>query len=221
MPRTLKIHPADTVAVALEPLSRGTPLDAHGLTLADDVPQGHKFALQPIVAGQPVIKYGVVIGAATSVVATGAHVHTHNLRTALSGIGDYTYAGKMPDAAPTPANPPTIRAYVRVDGQVGIRNDLWIIPLVGCINGLAQTIGRHVTQSGLLPPESRVAVPAHPYGCSQLGDDLANTRGILRNLALHPNAGGVLVLGLGCLRGRPAAGRSTPHSLCRQPGSGR
>lgn len=96
-PRTLKIHPADTGAVALEPLSKGTALDAHGLALTDDAPQGRKFALQPIVAGKPVIKHGAVIGAAANVAAAGEHARTHNLRTALSGIG--AFAEGLPPAS--------------------------------------------------------------------------------------------------------------------------
>jgi altronate hydrolase len=198
MPRVLKIHPDDSVAVALEPLAKGTDIPAFSLTLLDDVPQAHKFALKDIAPGDKVIKYGAVIGLAREAIARGAHVHVHNLRTALGDILDYQYAGNVA-ARPQNGGPvPTIMAYERVNGDIGIRNDLWIVPLVGCINGLADNIAKAVEKQGMLPEGSKVTVLSHPYGCSQLGDDLANTRGILQNYVAHPNAGGVLVLGLGC-----------------------
>jgi altronate hydrolase len=197
MPRVLKIHPDDSVAVALEPLTKGTEIDAFGLTLLADVPQAHKFALTDIAAGDKVIKYGAVIGLAREAIAKGAHVHVHNLKTALGDILEYSYAGNV--ARPQNGGvAPTISAFERVNGDIGIRNDLWIVPLVGCINGLADNIAKAVEKEGMLPEGSKVTVLSHPYGCSQLGDDLANTRGILQNYVTHPNAGGVLVLGLGC-----------------------
>jgi altronate hydrolase len=198
MPRVLKIHPDDTVAVALEPLAEGTVIDAFGLTLLSEVPQAHKFALRDIAAGEKVIKYGAVIGLAREPIARGAHVHVHNLKTALGDILDYSYAGNVA-ARPQNGGPiPTVAAFERKNGDIGIRNDLWIVPLVGCINGLAANIAKAIEQEGVLPEGSRVTVLSHPYGCSQLGGDLANTRGILQNYVTHPNAGGVLVLGLGC-----------------------
>lgn len=196
MTRVLRIHSGDTVAVALEPLVRGA--EAEGVVVGDDIPQGHKFALKDIAADEPVIKYGAVIGLAREPIAAGRHVHVHNLKTALGGIVDYAYAGAPEDPAPQPDAAPTIRAFERADGQIGIRNDLWIIPLVGCINGLANNVAKMVERRRLLPEGAEAKVLTHPYGCSQLGDDLANTRGILQNYALHPNAGGVLILGLGC-----------------------
>ena len=199
MTRILRIHELDTVAVALEPLAAGTTLPAFAVTLTDDIPQGHKFAIRALEPGEAVIKYGAVIGTASAPIAPGAHVHTHNLKTALGDILDYSFAGPATAApAAAPAEIPQIRAYVRANGDIGIRNDLWIIPLVGCVNGLAQNIARRAAAEGLLPEGVEVRVLAHPYGCSQLGDDLANTRGILQNYAVHPNAGGVLILGLGC-----------------------
>jgi altronate hydrolase len=197
MTRVLQIHPDDTVAVALEPAPAGTTAP-NGVVLIDDIPQGHKFALVDIPAGAEVIKYGAVIGIAREPIAKGRHVHTHNLKTALGALLDYSYSGS-PAAEPRNGGVvPKIRAFERVNGDIGIRNDLWIIPLVGCINGLAQNIAKQVIRDGMLPEGSDVKVLSHPYGCSQLGDDLANTRGILQNYAIHPNAGGVLILGLGC-----------------------
>lgn len=197
MPNVLRIHPDDSVAVALEPLSAGAAIDALGVTLADDIPQGHKFALEPIGDGKKVLKYGVVIGLAKEAIAPGAHVHTHNLWTALGDSLDYSY-----EAAPAPVAKlgaiPSFPALERKNGDIGVRNDLWIIPLVGCINGLAAGVARSVETEGLPPPGSRATVLSHPYGCSQLGGDLDNTRNSLRDYVCHPNAGGVLVRGLGC-----------------------
>lgn len=198
MTRVLKIHGDDTVAIALEPIAAGSDLPAFALTVVDAIGQGHKFALRDIAEGEKVIKYGAVIGIAKAPIAAGHHVHTHNLKTALGDVLDYAYAGAPAPTTPVAATAPTIRAFVRANGDIGIRNDLWIVPLVGCVNGLAQNIARKIEAEGFLPKDSRVQVLAHPYGCSQLGDDLANTRGILQNYAVHPNAGGVLILGLGC-----------------------
>ncbi len=198
MTRILRIHDKDTVAVALEPLTAGTEIPGFGVRLLDDVAQGHKVALTDIPAGAPVIKYGATIGIATTAISAGAHVHTHNLKTALGDILDYAFDGPAGAQGAAPADVPKISAFVRSNGDIGIRNDLWIIPLVGCVNGLAQNIARRVEAEGLLPEGSKAHVLSHPYGCSQLGGDLANTRGILQNYAVHPNAGGVLILGLGC-----------------------
>ena len=147
---------------------------------------GHKYAERRIKAGEPVIKYGYPIGIATTEIAPGARVHTENLRTALSGVEHYTY---QPDfTSPAPLAPATMQAFVRKNGDVGIRNDLWIIPTVGCVNGVARALA---AKTGAL-------CLTHPFGCSQLGDDLRVTQKTLAGLIKHPNAGGVLVLGLGC-----------------------
>lgn len=199
MVNSIQINPADTVVVALEPLSAGTVLDGFGLTVQSDVPRGHKVALVAHAVGDRVIKYGGVIGQAIAPITPGEHVHAHNIKTTLGGVEDYTFDGVEPDPlAHTSANMPTFPGYKRINGDVGIRNDLWIVPLVGCINGLARNAAKMFEKRGLLPEGSEVLVLEHPYGCSQLGDDLDNTRNILRSLSVHPNAGGVLVMGLGC-----------------------
>lgn len=147
---------------------------------------GHKIARREIPAGDFVIKYGMSIGRASERIPAGAWVHSHNLKTELSGTLTYAYA---PDIHPLPERtPPMIRAYRRADGRVGIRNDLWVIPTVGCVNGLARRLAARVGGLAL----------THPYGCSQLGDDHERTADLLAALARHPNAGGVLVVGLGC-----------------------
>ena len=151
---------------------------------------GHKYAARAIKQGEPVVKYGFPIGTAAADIAPGDHVHTHNLRTALTGTQDYTYT---PAFAPLPPlTPRMIQAYVRADGRVGVRNDVWIVPTVGCVNELARKLSA-LTGAFAFP---------HPYGCSQLGGDHLRTQQTLCGLIRHPNAGGVLVLGLGCENNR-------------------
>ncbi len=159
------IHPADTVEVR------------------DD---GHKYARRAIAPGEMVIKYGMPIGRATRAIAAGEHVHTQNLATCLTGQQTYTY---VPDFALTDIHSTrTFEGFVRPDGQVGIRNDIWVIPTVGCVNHLATRLAEVAHGFAL----------THPYGCSQMGDDQERTVTLLAALARHPNAGGVLVVGLGC-----------------------
>ena len=177
-----KIHKNDNVAVLLTPKG--------------GIPAGHKVALTAIPAGSPVIKYGYPIGVATENIQPGGHVHTHNLKTALTGAFSAAYA---PDfGTPTPLTAPTFLGYRRQSGKVGIRNELWIIPAVGCIGALSKKIEK---DNAFLAAEfglDGVHAFPHPYGCSQLGEDDENTRRLLSALCCHPNAGGVLVLSLGC-----------------------
>lgn len=151
-----------------------------------DMDSGHKYALSPIREGHDIIKYGFPIGIATSDIAKGDHVHSHNIKSKLGDILSYTY-NPIPTEKRTEA-PVEINAFVRSNGDIGIRNDIWIIPTVGCANSAAEKIAQ---KTGALSF-------THPYGCSQLGDDMTTTQLILRGLIKHPNAGGVLVLGLGC-----------------------
>ena len=147
---------------------------------------GHKYALRDIAAGEPVIKYGFPIGTAKKNITAGERVHTDNLKTALSGELSYKYTPSIPDIKA--AEPAVINAYVRKNGDVGIRNDIWIVPTVGCVNGIAERLAK----------ETGAFCFTHPYGCSQLGGDHETTQKTLSALVRHPNAGGVLVLGLGC-----------------------
>ncbi len=163
---TFRINPLDNVCV--------------------DLNSGHKVACQDINEGDDVIKYGMPIGQTTCFIKTGDRVHSHNLKTKLGDLLNYKYSGGA-EALP-PTEPFMINAYIRKNGDIGIRNDVFIIPTVGCVNSTAKAIADktgaiHVT---------------HPYGCSQLGDDMSVTQQILKGLIKHPNAGGVLVLGLGC-----------------------
>ena len=190
MMHALRIHPTDDVAVAVEAVKKGEAV--LGVTAREDIPAGHKLALRPIQAGETVLKYGMPIGHATRPIAAGEWVHAHNLATSLSGELTYRY-----EPSPVPALAPfdgQFMGYLRADGRVGVRNELWIIPTVGCVNGAAQKLAERA--------QAELGVPAcaltHPYGCSQLGEDYANTQKLLCALVRHPNAGGVLVLGLGC-----------------------
>lgn len=197
MKQAIQIHPRDNVAVALCPLKKGEiiTLPQKTITLHQDIPQGHKFALARIEKGENITKYGTVIGHALEPVEPGYHVHTHNMKTNLSDVLSYSY---HPLSFPQPAaEGRTFQGFVRSDGQVGIRNEIWIIPTVGCVNGIVRKLEQqarsliHGSVDGILSFN-------HPYGCSQMAEDQENTRKILADLVHHPNAGGVLVLGLGC-----------------------
>lgn len=152
-----------------------------------DLDNGHKYALREIKKGENIIKYGFPIGHATEDIAVGEHVHSHNIKTNLSDISEYSYnfVGNLVESAPTSR---TIKAYVRKNGDIGIRNEIFIVNTVGCINKTAQIIAQ----------KCGVNYFSHPFGCSQLGGDMEITQKILAGLVKHPNAGGVLVLGLGC-----------------------
>ena len=197
MQKHIKIHPADKVAVALCPLPAGTvvSIDQREITLTEDIPQGHKFALCDLDQGEPVIKYGYPIGLAKEPIKTGSWVHVHNMKTALGDLLEYTY--KKQDTSLVPTEERFFNGYKRPDGKTGVRNEIWIIPTVGCVNNVAAAIEKQA-QSLIKGSIEAIAAFPHPYGCSQMGADQENTRRILSDLITHPNAGGVLVLGLGC-----------------------
>ena len=197
MAELLRITPQDNVAVALTALPFGQTVTVDGITLTTvtDVPAGHKVALFPIKAGEKVIKYGFPIGYAKEDIPVGAHVHVHNLHTGLSGELTYEYHPTYPTIPEIPAA--TFMGYPRKDGRVGVRNELWILPTVGCVNDIARQLERAAQELVGGGVECVCAFP-HPYGCSQMGDDQENTRKVLADMIHHPNAGGVLVLGLGC-----------------------
>ena len=191
------IHENDNVAVALRDLAAGETVV--NITLAEPVPGGHKFAIRSIGSGESVIKYAYPIGTATRDIPAGSHVHTHNMKTNLSGDLAYSYHPESFERKETVLSEDRsfFMGYERSDGRVGIRNELWIVPTVGCVNSVAEAIAG---QCGDLVGRGIDAVKAfsHPYGCSQMGEDQENTRKLLAALIRHPNACGVLVLGLGC-----------------------
>ncbi len=200
MKRFLKINAADNVAVALaDDLKAGESFDIDGVrvTLREPVARGHKFALRDIAEGENVVKYGYPIGHATEPVAAGAWIHSHNLKTNLRDDLEYAYAPKVYDVD-YPKRDVKVMGYLRKNDTMGIRNELWIVPSVGCVNGQAQAIAERVKAECDCSHLDDVRVYTHNYGCSQLGDDHANTRSALAALVKHPNAGAVLVLGLGC-----------------------
>ncbi len=193
-PSALQVHPADGVAVALCDLAAGEAV--HGVTLTEPIARGHKFALRAHAAGDIVTKYGLAIGRTTAPVAPGAHVHSHNLATALAGELTYS-ASATPAARPSPGDAPTWQGYLRADGRAATRNEVWILPTVGCVGLTAEQVARAAAtrHAGRI---DGIHAFTHPHGCSQLGDDLAGTRAALAGLAANPNAAGVLLLGLGC-----------------------
>jgi altronate hydrolase len=199
MAKFIKINPEDNVAVCLEAAVAGESLNIEGqqIVVQNNVPVGHKLALTPIALNADVIKYGAPIGHAIAEIGVGEHVHTHNLKTNLSGTITYSFNQKLNEIRYAKRDL-TFNGYRRSNGNCGIRNELWIVPTVGCVNGQAQQIIDLFKKE--VNPENLDAIEVfkHNYGCSQLGDDHVNTQKALAQLINHPNAGGVLVLGLGC-----------------------
>lgn len=197
--RLYLITEKDNVAVALKEVRKGEEIEINKVTYTalGDIPTGHKMALKDIEEGEAIVKYGFSIGNAKEMIPSGGHVHTHNVKTGLHDLMEYSYNPQNEDYRVFDG-PDTFRGYRRSDGKVGIRNELWIVPTVGCVNGVAELIIRKFRER--VQPEGIDAIEVfnHNYGCSQLGDDHENTRTILADLVKHPNAGGVLVLGLGC-----------------------
>lgn len=193
----IKIHESDNVAIALTRLEKGRVLKVGNeqVELIEEIPQGHKFALTMIQEGEAVKKYGYPIGIATTTIQEGAWVHTQNLHTGLGEMLEYTYE---PNGMPLPTTPKaTFKGYVRDNKKVGIRNEVWIIPTVGCVNAIADQIIKEVRPFAQGKVDD-IHTYNHPYGCSQMGEDQLNTQKALAALVNHPNAGAVLVLGLGC-----------------------
>jgi len=210
---TVVLNPRDQVAIALRDIRAGETVDwsdgAGGegaVRVLQDVPRGHKLLIRPVAAGQHVNKFGYSIGIAKADIAVGDWVHTHNLKTGLGAVLEYAYkpgptasgAEAATRAASFPGGQTTFKGYVRDDGEVGIRNEIWIVNTVGCINKTCETLARLATRQFEGRGIDGVFHFPHPYGCSQLGDDLTATQKLLAALVRHGNAAGVLVIGLGC-----------------------
>lgn len=201
MQNFLKIHEKDNVVVALNAIPRGEIItvevsgQSRQITALEEIPAGHKMAVCEIPAGGEVIKYGYRIGNAKEDIREGAWIHTHNVGTALGDLLEYSYEPVAVEETRT--EDVTFMGFNRPDGKVGVRNEIWVIPTVGCVNNVATAIARQANAFVRGTVEEVIAFP-HPYGCSQMGDDQEHTRTILADLINHPNAGGVLVLGLGC-----------------------
>ena len=193
MNKLIRINPNDNVAVATENIEKG--YCESGVTAIDDIPFGHKILLKSVKKGENIIKYGCPIGHATVDIKEGSFVHEHNIKTNLSDKPVYQFCGNN-KYKPQKSNV-TIKAYKRSNGKIGVRNEIWIIPIVGCVNKTAQALEKIGNSMNFDSCDGVVAF-THPFGCSQMGDDLVNTQKILSALVNHPNAGGVLVLSLGC-----------------------
>jgi altronate hydrolase len=195
----IKIHNRDNVVIALKNFSQGETIEIDGksIVLLNDIEKAHKIAIKDIEEGAEIIKYGYPIGKTTAAIKTGEHVHTHNVRTGLGELLEYSYNPQLTELTHAKRNL-TFNGYRRKNGEVGIRNEIWIVPTVGCVNGIAEQIIREFKAQVNPTDIEGIEVFKHNYGCSQLGDDHKNTRTMLGDIALHPNAGGVLVLGLGC-----------------------
>jgi len=197
----IKINELDNVLVALVPIDKGTKISTKDgeIEILNDIPMGHKIAIKNIKEGEDVIKYGYPIGAATGDIAIGEHIHVHNLKTKLGDNLEYDYSPKESENVKTPNRELTdyFYGYERFNKKVGVRNNIWIIPTVGCVNDNAKAIA-NACQDLVSDCVDSVVAFSHPYGCSQMGEDQENSRIALTNLMTHPNAGGVLVLGLGC-----------------------
>lgn len=212
----IKINPADNVAVALQDLSKGEVVE--GVTLRMDIPRGHKIVLYDLRENDNVIKYGFPIGHVTRDAQAGTMVDHSCIKTNLEGLLDYKYEpldyvlrdkegsnsfptpqGGAEKSSPLQNTPYTFKGYRRADGQVGVRNQIWVIPTVGCVNGICeQIIARFRAEVPDVTGVDAIVHFPHNYGCSQLGDDHENTRKVLADMVHHPNAGGVLVVSLGC-----------------------
>ena len=195
MAKFFKINELDNVSVALEKIEKG--YSENGIIALDDIPFGHKIALCDIKEGENIIKYGNPIGHAKCDIKKGNHIHSHNLATNLSGVIEYKFTGEN-EYSPKKTDL-TINAYKRQNGKIGIRNEIWIIPTVGCVNKTAEQLAKLANDRLPIADNFDGAFAyTHPFGCSQLDEDLENTQKILASLVNHPNAAGVLVVSLGC-----------------------
>lgn len=200
----LKINPADSVVVCLQPKKKGDIIEIDGLkvVVSQDTPAGHKVLIKDAPKGTDIIKYGYPIGHAKEDLKAGDWVNENNLKTNLSGTLEYTY-NPVNQELDTKKENRTFKGYVRKNGDVGVRNEIWIVPTVGCVNGIAErlvdALKKETGEEGI----DAIHAWHHNFGCSQLSGDHENTRKVLRDICLHPNAGAVLVLSLGCENNQP------------------
>jgi len=200
----LKINPADSVVVCLQPKKKGEIIEVDGrqVIVNQDTPAGHKVLIKDVKEGENIIKYGYPIGHARQDLKAGDWVNENNLKTNLSGTLEYTY-NPVNEKLSIKKENRTFKGYVRKNGDVGVRNEIWIVPTVGCVNGIAERLVKELKAETGEEGIDSIYAWHHNYGCSQLSEDHENTRKVLRDICLHPNAGAVLVLSLGCENNQP------------------
>jgi len=200
----LQINKGDNVVVCLRPINAGEEIKIgnHAVLALRNTPAGHKILLCDTPKDKPIIKYGYPIGRAKENLKAGEWVNENNIQTNLSGTLEYEYHPAIKPLS-IEQEDRTFKGFMRKNGEVGIRNEIWIVPTVGCVNGIAERLARQLEQETQLKGVDAIHAWHHNYGCSQLGDDHENTRKVLRDICLHPNAGAVLVLSLGCENNQP------------------
>ena len=200
----IKINPADSVVVCLRPMQKGEVIEVDGksITLLQDTPAGHKVLIDDAAEGQNIIKYGYPIGHAKQNLKQGEWVNENNLKTNLAGTLEYTY-NPVDEQLDIAKESRTFQGYVRKNGEVGVRNEVWVVPTVGCVNGVAEKLVELLKKETGCEGIDAIHAWHHNFGCSQLSGDHENTRKVLRDICLHPNAGAVLVLSLGCENNQP------------------
>lgn len=200
----LKINQADSVVVCLQAKKKGEIIEVDGrqIVINQDTPAGHKILIKDTAKGEDIIKYGYPIGHACEALKAGDWVNENNLKTNLSGTLDYTY-NPVGEELNISKEKRTFKGYVRKNGDVGVRNEIWVVPTVGCVNGIAEHLVKELKKETHEEGIDAIYAWHHNYGCSQLSGDHENTRKVLRDICLHPNAGAVLVLSLGCENNQP------------------
>ncbi len=200
----LKINPADSVVVCLRPMQKGETINIDGKTIEikQDTPAGHKLLIKDAPKGTDIIKYGYPIGHSIEDLTEGQWVNENNIKTNLSGSLEYEYSPVNEQLSIENENL-TFKGYMRKNGEVGIRNEIWIVPTVGCVNGIAEKLVDLLKAETNCEGIDAIHAWHHNYGCSQLSGDHENTRKVLRDIVLHPNAGAVLILSLGCENNQP------------------
>ena len=200
----IKINPKDTVVVCLRPMHKGERIEVDGkaIEVRQDIPAGHKLLIRDTTQGENIIKYGYPIGHARINLMAGDWVNENNLKTNLSGTLDYAYQ-PVHEKLDIPLEKRTFMGYQRANGEAGTRNEIWIVPTVGCVNGIAEKLVERLKAETHGEGVDAIFAWHHNYGCSQLSGDHENTRKVLRDIVLHPNAGAVLVLSLGCENNQP------------------
>ena len=200
----LKINPADSVVVCLESKKKGDVINIDGreVVVRQDIPAGHKLLILDTAKGSDIIKYGYPIGHAAEDLKAGDWVNENNLKTNLSSTLEYEYHPVNQELDIKNENR-HFKGYLRQNGEVGIRNEIWIVPTVGCVNGVAKRLAAQLRKETRGEGIDSIYAWHHNYGCSQLSEDHENTRKVLRDICLHPNAGAVLVLSLGCENNQP------------------